>query len=102
MIPPFEEVIEKIIGLYEKYGHEDYIGAPVSQLEHMSQSAELAMKEGYDDEVVLTAFFHDIGHLCVPLEPDNNMEGLASGVMKRSGQISSAPMGFMKRLLPLQ
>ncbi|MEX2235414.1 MAG: HD domain-containing protein [Cyclobacteriaceae bacterium] len=33
------------------------------------------MKEGYDDEVVLAAFFHDIGHLCVPVEPDNNMGG---------------------------
>ncbi|MNE62077.1 HD domain protein [compost metagenome] len=30
----------------------------------MSQAAQLAMAEGFDDEVVLAAFFHDIGHLC--------------------------------------
>lgn len=52
-----------IIGLYKEHGHEDYIGEPVSQLEHMCQSAQLAAAAGADDEVVLAAFFHDIGHL---------------------------------------
>jgi putative nucleotidyltransferase with HDIG domain len=36
----------------------------VSQLEHMCQAAQLAESEGYDEEAVLAAFFHDIGHLC--------------------------------------
>jgi hypothetical protein len=59
-----EEVVEKVFSLYDKHGNEDYIGEPVSQLEHMSQAAALAEAEGYEDEVVLAAFFHDIGHLC--------------------------------------
>lgn len=59
-----QHTIDTIFKLYEKYGKEDYIGEPVSQLEHMSQAAQLAMREGYDDEVVLAAFFHDIGHIC--------------------------------------
>lgn len=58
------QTVEEVFSLYEKYGGEDYIGEPVSQLEHMSQSAQLALQEGFDDEVVLAAFFHDIGHLC--------------------------------------
>ena len=56
--------MDGLFALYERHGDEDYIGEPVSQLEHMSQAAGLALAEGYDDEVVLAAFFHDIGHLC--------------------------------------
>lgn len=60
-----EEIIYEVFELYTVHGSEDYIGEPVSQIEHMSQSAELALKEGFDDEVILAAFFHDIGHICV-------------------------------------
>lgn len=59
-----EQAIDQVFGLYEQHGTADYIGEPVSQIEHMSQAAQLAMAEGFDDEVVLAAFFHDIGHLC--------------------------------------
>mgnify|MGYP003449482420 CR=1 FL=1 len=59
-----EESVNEIFGLYQKYGDEDYIGEPVSQVEHMCQAAQLAEAEGYPEEVVLAAFFHDIGHLC--------------------------------------
>src|SRR5215475_10589157 len=57
-------VVNEIFSLYENYGAADYIGEPVSQLEHMCQCAQLAEAEGYNDEVILAAFFHDIGHLC--------------------------------------
>lgn len=59
-----EQVVDALFALYQRHGGEDYIGEPVSQLEHMSQAAQLALAEGFDDEVVLAAFFHDIGHLC--------------------------------------
>lgn len=59
-----EQVVNEVFGLYVQRGSDDYIGEPVSQIEHMSQSAEQALAEGYDDEVVLAAFFHDIGHIC--------------------------------------
>lgn len=58
-----EMIASEIFSLYEAYGNTDYIGEPVSQLEHMSQAAELAAAEGYDEETILAAFFHDIGHL---------------------------------------
>jgi putative nucleotidyltransferase with HDIG domain len=41
----------------------------------MSQAAQLAMDQGYDDEVVLAAFFHDIGHICVMKNKNNDMAG---------------------------
>lgn len=52
-----------IIALYHRHGNADYIGEPVSQLEHMCQCAQLAEDSGADDEMILAAFFHDIGHL---------------------------------------
>jgi phosphonate degradation associated HDIG domain protein len=69
------QVIEELFSLYEKYGAADYIGEPVSQLEHMCQAAQLAESEGYDEEVILAAFFHDIGHLCEHIMSVKQMNG---------------------------
>jgi 2-amino-1-hydroxyethylphosphonate dioxygenase (glycine-forming) len=71
----YMQAVEEIFLLYEKYGAADYIGEPVSQLEHMSQAAQLAMMEGYNDEIVLAAFFHDIGHICVMNHEAGSMDG---------------------------
>ena len=65
--------IESVLQLYIDLGQADYIGEPVSQIEHMSQAAQLAMRAGSDDEVILAAFFHDIGHLCELHEPSKSM-----------------------------
>jgi 2-amino-1-hydroxyethylphosphonate dioxygenase (glycine-forming) len=72
-----EEIFQsatEIILLYENYGNADYIGEPVSQLEHMCQCAQLAEAAGADDEVILAAFFHDIGHLCEFAFPERKPE----------------------------
>jgi len=58
------QIADEIIDLYKNYGNEDYIGEPVSQIEHMCQCAQLAEANGADEETILAAFFHDIGHLC--------------------------------------
>ena len=57
------EIVDDIFGLYEQHGAKEYYGEEVTQLEHMCQSAELARTGGYDDEVILAAFFHDLGYL---------------------------------------
>lgn len=85
-----EEVANEIFDLYEKYGRADYIGEPVSQIEHMSQSAELALAAGASDEVVLAAFFHDIGHICV--QNDSSLK-MASYGIKSHEQIGA---GFLR------
>lgn len=56
-----EKKVNEIFSLYDKYGNEAY-GEGVTQLMHMVQAGNLALKEGYDDEMTLAAFFHDIGH----------------------------------------
>ena len=55
--------IDKIFSYYEQFGAADYIGEPVSQIEHMTQAAMLAEEDGQPVEVILAALFHDIGHL---------------------------------------
>jgi predicted HD phosphohydrolase len=76
------DVVDEIISLYKNYGSDDYIGEPVSQIEHMCQCAQLAENEGYDEEVILAAFFHDIGHLCEHIMPVQQMNGYGVTDMK--------------------
>ncbi|MGE8179389.1 phosphonate degradation HD-domain oxygenase [Pseudomonas fluorescens] len=94
-----EQVIAEVFGWYERFGDSDYIGEPVSQIEHMSQATELAMAEGFDDEVVLAAFFHDIGHLCA--ENAESMGGFGVVSHERLGADYLRRLGFGERLARL-
>ena len=93
------QVVDRVFALYERFGASDYIGEPVSQIEHMSQAAQLAMAEGFDDEVVLAAFFHDIGHLCA--EGAENMGGYGVVSHERLGADYLREAGFSERLARL-
>ncbi|KJH76342.1 MULTISPECIES: phosphonate degradation HD-domain oxygenase [unclassified Pseudomonas] len=95
-----EQVIGEVFALYERYGASDYIGEPVSQIEHMSQAAELAMAEGFDDEVVLAAFFHDIGHICAA-DDARNMGGFGVVSHEQLGADFLRRAGFSERLARL-
>jgi len=94
-------VVNEVFSLYEKYGDEDYIGEPVSQLEHMSQAAALAEEEGYDDEVILAAFFHDIGHLCADAGEAESMDGMGNVDHEKLGADYLLERGFSERLANL-
>ena len=63
MYTDVKERVDKIFSYYEKYGNRDYIGEPVTQVEHMIQGAMFAELDGKSPEVVLALFLHDIGHL---------------------------------------
>ena len=65
---------DEIISLYQQHGSKDYIGEPVSQIEHMCQCAQLADIAGADNDVVLAALFHDIGHLCEFAFPEKKIQ----------------------------
>ena len=96
-----ELIVDEIFSLYENHGNADYIGEPVSQLEHMCQAAELAEEEGHDDEVVLAAFFHDIGHLCEFIMPVELMEGVGVLDHESIGQEYLVKKGFSERIAKL-
>ncbi len=93
-----EEIVDEVFALYELHGDDDYIGEPVSQLEHMSQAAALAQSEGHDDEVILAAFFHDIGHLCASAE---SMDGMGNVDHEKLGADYLTDRGFSGRLANL-
>ncbi|MDR3695359.1 phosphonate degradation HD-domain oxygenase [Mucilaginibacter sp.] len=96
-----EAIVNEVFSLYEKHGDEDYIGEPVSQLEHMSQAARLAEEEGYDDEVILAAFFHDIGHLCAEEGQAESMDGMGNIDHEKLGADYLLAHGFSERIADL-
>ena len=54
-------IVDKIFSLYEEYGEEAY-SDNATMLMHMMKCARLAEEDGYDDEMIVAAFLHDIGH----------------------------------------
>lgn len=93
-----QAIVNEVFSLYDKFGDEDYIGEPVSQLEHMSQAAALAEEEGYDDEVILAAFFHDIGHLCADAAEAGSMDGMGNIDHEKLGADYLLERGFSERV----
>ena len=94
-------IANEVFMLYELHGNDDYIGEPVSQLEHMLQAALLAEEEGYDEEVILAALFHDIGHLVVAIQPLEKMDGVGIVDHERIGADFLTQKGFSHRLCRL-
>lgn len=62
MTSDLEANLEGLFALFEKYGAEEY-GEHVNQIQHAVQAAELAEADGHDEETILAALLHDIGHL---------------------------------------
>ena len=55
-------VARRLLSMFDSYGNSDYIGEPVSIIGHSLQAADCA-REGGDDEVMVAALLHDIGHV---------------------------------------
>jgi phosphonate degradation associated HDIG domain protein len=96
------ESVDTIFSLYENYGSADYIGEPVSQLEHALQAAMMAEKEGFDTPVILAALFHDIGHL-VALSKGNekSMNGFGAVSHEDIGEAFLKELKFPERITSL-
>ena len=66
--------INILFSLLSKALDQEYIGEPVSQLAHALQAAEYAkILYPNDDEFILAALLHDIGHICVEENQNNYM-----------------------------
>lgn len=68
------QTIEEIRQLFENQGNEEYYGEKISQFEHAAQAAMLAHKQGFNEEVQIAAFLHDIGHLLPAASEEELME----------------------------
>lgn len=54
--------IDEVLELYERWGADHY-DEDISQLDHATQSAACAVRDGADDALVAAALLHDVGHL---------------------------------------
>ncbi|MDF2157257.1 phosphonate degradation HD-domain oxygenase [Algoriphagus sp. CAU 1675] len=95
------EKLDLLFGFYTRFGSEDYIGEPVSQIEHMCQSAQLAEKAGFEEEVILAAFFHDLGHLLSHLETAESMGGFGAKRHEQIGAQFLRMLGFPEKIAQL-
>ena len=55
--------VQEILDLYSVRGDDEYFGERVTQSQHALQAAALAEQAGADEEAVIAALLHDIGHL---------------------------------------
>lgn len=60
---------DAVTGLLSAAGAREYLGEPVTVLEHLLQAGSLAEREGLPPALVAAALLHDVGHL---LEPDGS------------------------------
>jgi 2-amino-1-hydroxyethylphosphonate dioxygenase (glycine-forming) len=95
------KITDEIMSLYEQYGGEEYAGEKVSQLEHMVQAAQLAEAQGFDEEVILAAFLHDIGHISEAAKGDNEMDGFGIKDHEELGAEFLRGKGFSKKVARL-
>ena len=57
-----EQVIATIVEIFASHGDEEYLGEPVTMSEHMLQAAHFAAEAGGDEDAIIAALVHDIGH----------------------------------------
>lgn len=93
--------VDEIMSLYTNYGNDVYIEKSVSQVEHMCQCAMLAQLNCYDNELILAAFFHDIGHLLEPTKPLQTKDGYGIADHQKIGASYLTKKGFSERISKL-
>ena len=57
-----ETIVEFLGDIFRRCGDEEYLGEPVTMAQHMLQGATLAEQQGMEEEVIVGALLHDIGH----------------------------------------
>jgi phosphonate degradation associated HDIG domain protein len=94
-------VANEIISMFEQHGGNEYAGEQVTQLQHMLQAGDLAREAGCDNEVILAAFLHDIGHICEAANEHNHMDGFGIMDHEEVGANYLKSIGFSPRLREL-
>ena len=57
-----ENIVAFLGDIFDRRGGEEYLGEPVTMAQHMLQGATLAEQGGLDEEIIVGALLHDIGH----------------------------------------
>jgi len=57
-----QTIVPFLADIFERRGAEEYLGENVTIAEHMLQGAYLAEQRGEDEQIIVAALLHDIGH----------------------------------------
>eukprot|EP00747_Dinoflagellata_sp_TGD_P164618 gnl/TRDRNA2_/TRDRNA2_184795_c0_seq1.p1 gnl/TRDRNA2_/TRDRNA2_184795_c0~~gnl/TRDRNA2_/TRDRNA2_184795_c0_seq1.p1 ORF type:complete len:218 (+),score=57.55 gnl/TRDRNA2_/TRDRNA2_184795_c0_seq1:93-746(+) len=101
--PDNEIAIKKIFDLFKAQGDKEYIGEPVTQQQHCEQAAKCAADAGFDEDTILAALFHDLGHLIGLASPGEyaQMDGLGTCRHEHLGADLLLSLGFPKKTAEL-
>jgi len=55
-------IVDFLGSIFERRGHEEYLGEPVSMGEHMLQGATMAQQNNQPTDIIVATLLHDIGH----------------------------------------
>lgn len=93
--------MKTIAQLFAAGGQDAYYGEPVTQVEHALQCAQLAEQAGADEETVVAAFLHDIGHLLPVESAEGYMDGYGTVDHERLGADFLRQRGFSEKIAQL-
>jgi predicted HD phosphohydrolase len=80
-----ESIIDEVFALCEKQENQELKNSFVLKLQYMAQAAALAEDEGFEDEVVLAAFFHNIGYFCPVEQRETSVDRIGSDYLRERG-----------------
>lgn len=92
------QTIAELELLFDQQGDDPYFGEPVTQLEHALQCAGLAERAGADNDTVVAAFLHDIGHLLPEDAAMEFMDGYGTVDHERLGADYLRKRGFSEKV----
>ncbi|KAB7730195.1 HD domain-containing protein [Rudanella paleaurantiibacter] len=92
-----DQTIPQLRALFDQQGQDPYFGEPVTQLEHALQCAALAERAGSDNDTVVAAFLHDIGHLLPVESAEAYMDGYGTVDHERLGADHLRALGFSEK-----
>lgn len=93
-------VADEVLELLGASGGDEYFGEAVTKLEHAVQCAWHASRAGADEELILAALLHDIGHL---FDDEGTVRDERVGVVNHDemGEAWLLERGFSRRLARL-
>lgn len=94
------KIVNEIFAILQNGAKHDYIGEGVTQLEHALQCAQQAIDTNANQETILAALLHDIGHLCADKNA-KQMDGFGVAKHELIGAQFLKNLGFSHKITEL-